>query len=612
MKKIFLFLIGIAVLSMSACSDMLEVESDRSLTDPSMNKATDSLFYAWGITQAMQQCADQYVLQNEMRGDLVSTTTHSSTHLKQLANFTADASNKYDSAYVYYKVINNCNYYLAHRDTAIYDGSYNLTKSEYASVLTFRAWAYLQLAKQYGKVKFYTEPLTTISQIENDNSPELTLKEIVSNLSVELEKYTGVHTPTPKNNPIDGMTNASQSYLYIPVDVMLGEMYLEVGDWQNAAYHYYVYLFNNQARAEDVLSSFSYNRLTQTAINSIPTDFSMSTLANSYVWSSYVRNGNDMITYIPMGKNVKEGLTTELPELFGYEYNSVDESTSAYLDEIQITSSSAYESLADSAVFYYQSNEIDKQSSDDYYNSFTGVGDMRRNGRCSTWGYIGDGRDSIYYYPNTYESAQIVLYRVTTIWLHLAEALNRMGYPDAAFAILKDGITDDLLNSTTSPYITEETKTLLTTTLPFCSVDGSSDQSAVFSGTKDSPTKKNYGIHRHGCSDAYGCSGNRSKYQFDTVVGKKLAELSEKFNIQFDSLKSDTILAVEDLLCDEYAMELAFEGTRFSDLMRLARNKNTVSTYGANFGNTWLSKKYESRGLSELLMDENNWYLPFK
>ena len=59
--------------------------------------------------QAVQQAADAYYIQNEMRGDLVDVTVHSDLNLREMANFSATASNKYDSAYVYYRIINNCN-----------------------------------------------------------------------------------------------------------------------------------------------------------------------------------------------------------------------------------------------------------------------------------------------------------------------------------------------------------------------------------------------------------------------------------------------------------------------------------------------------------------------
>jgi len=57
------------------------------------------------------------------------------------------------------------------------------------------------------------------------------------------------------------------------------------------------------------------------------------------------------------------------------------------------------------------------------------------------------GVDTMEYQRLFTYAPQIILYRSSTVWLHLAEAFNRMGYPDAAFAILKDGLTTILLVS---------------------------------------------------------------------------------------------------------------------------------------------------------------------
>ena len=46
-----------------SCSDMLDTESTRQNIEPELTAKTDSLFYGFGILQAMQQLADQYVLQ---------------------------------------------------------------------------------------------------------------------------------------------------------------------------------------------------------------------------------------------------------------------------------------------------------------------------------------------------------------------------------------------------------------------------------------------------------------------------------------------------------------------------------------------------------------------
>jgi hypothetical protein len=75
---------------------------------------------------------------------------------------------------------------------------------------------------------------------------------------------------------------------------------------------------------------------------------------------------------------------------------------------------------------------------------------------------------------------------------------------------------------------------------------------------------------------------------------------------------NDTILAVEDLICDEMALELAFEGTCFADLTRIARHRNESGVFGATFGSQWLARKLAYKHPAVSLLDEKNWYLPFK
>ena len=125
------------------------------------------------------------------------------------------------------------------------------------------------------------------------------------------------------------------------------------------------------------------------------------------------------------------------------------------------------------------------------------------------------------------------------------------------------------------------------------------------------------GVHCHGTGYANSAIGNQyspslSPYQFDTVVPQKMQEIAETYNVTVGSSEQDIINAVEDLLCDEYALELAFEGSRFYDLCRLARHKNASSPYGANFGGQWLAKKLAYKNPVKDLTNESNWYLPFK
>ena len=149
---------------MTSCQDMLETESNLQIFDPELDQKTDSMFYTLGMLKGLQLAADQYVMQGEMRGDLVATNQYTETDLRQLANFSATTTNKYDSAYIFYRVINNCNYFIAHRDTNLLTGSRKVAMPEYVQAYSIRAWAYLQLAKMYGEVPFFTEPITNISE----------------------------------------------------------------------------------------------------------------------------------------------------------------------------------------------------------------------------------------------------------------------------------------------------------------------------------------------------------------------------------------------------------------------------------------------------------------
>lgn len=197
MKKIIIAIAALmGLFSVTSCSDMLDTDSSRQIFDGNLDQKTDSVFFAFGIMQAMQGLADQYVFQGEMRGDNVALTYYTDNDLRQLYNFSATAANQYDSAYVYYRVINNCNYYIAHRDTTLLTGSTKVVMPEYAAVKAFRAWAYLQLARNYGKVPFFTEPLTKISQINSNNFRSSTFRALWTDSLPTLSNTLAMPCPT--------------------------------------------------------------------------------------------------------------------------------------------------------------------------------------------------------------------------------------------------------------------------------------------------------------------------------------------------------------------------------------------------------------------------------
>ena len=712
MKKILYSIIAVlGIFGTSSCSDVLESDSSRQLFEPSLSEKTDSVFYAYGIMQAMQQLADQYFFQNEMRGDLVTTTSKATTHLKNLASFTADVTNKYDSVYLYYKVINNCNYYLAHRDTTLATGSRNVVCNEYAAVASFRAWAYLQLTRQYGNVPYVTDPVTTIEQI-NSNTAPTSYMSILAGEAENLEKlkarYSDEQIAVPTfNNAVRSIGrlnwNSSEEKqilpgkCFVPLNVVLGDIYLEMGEYEKAAKCYYQYLryngehdpyfasirgisvnFCNQIRTSYSMYSPIFKNLTD-----LPADFNESQQSTLYstIWENSFQHSaapGDVISYIPMAVNYTQGKTTDIPATFGYSYYGTDknsEVSSLYngvqrifecpkTENIQVVPSQTYCDSARTAQHYYFTER--STTGRQYWTVKNApLGDAR-----ARIVNQGNGEDSSYVYCEKPSTAYILLYRNATVWLHLAEALNRMGYPDAAFAVLKNGIHSELANFRRyvvyqrdeegnfildeegnkvidtenshiddNYYLTQESYELLTTTLPFLA----QENSEIF---RNGVTKAFVGIHAHG---AGAVEYINSSYRFSTVVRAKMLDISLKFTdvnlhcyicpvcgkkynaagscegegynkhekaqlqgpvLDDEKLtKEDYINAMEDLLCDEYAMEFAFEGTRFSDLRRLALHKNQAGTYSGHFGDTWLSRMLQNNAAG---ITTQNCYLPFK
>lgn len=672
MKKIrgktFYITLFTLLFTLNSCSDMLSTDNDSMVSDPGMNSKTDSVFYALGIAQAMQQVADQYFYIGELRGELVTVDeANTDKNLKELANYSASQENAYDSSYVFYKVINNCNYYLAHRDSTLKTGSTNVVIDEYIAVAAWRAWAYLQLARIYCgnadglTIPFFTEPLTSISQIEGkaaDPGCQMNLSQIVDALAPELEqlleRYPNTRVPTFGTDYYSvGTTNWGEnryidmSKIFIPIQVVLGDMYLETAQYEKAAKKYADYLCKYRVVPE-WLGSLR-------VLDYAPESEDMSYVFNSF-YISYLTlfmnsvNPPEILTYIPMAVSSQNGKTTSVPLSFGYDYYSINHSsTCPRVDNIQIEPSKAFYALTDSSDYYYYPRSYNGQTENTSYptevKKYKG-GDGRAS-VASVSQYVDNAilyrnpADNSKVYVSKVKTANVYLYRASTVYLHLAEALNAMGYTDAAFAILKNGISTYLENLVKKPtrdsegnivtnedgtpriepykYMSQESVDMLGTTLPFLSAQ----YREIFNANDV------YGIHAHGsCSYnskenelAQSAKGSRATalgsqmnnyYLPDVIIGDKMKEIAKKYDVGVGTSKTDSVAAMLDLLCDEYAKEFAFEGRRFYDLQRIARHFNEMGIWGGNFGSRWFVEKLSGNRPQKDLHDPRNWYLPFK
>ena len=141
--SLFIFLLGFGV-STTSCEDMLTPDMDRYSENFSGN---DTVYFYLGILRNVQDMVEQNELLGDMRSDLVTTTSYSSDSIADIINYEQnlqDGDNGLLNRAAYYKVINQCNFYLAKVDTSAIKNNIYYMRKEYAQVVAIRAWTYLQ------------------------------------------------------------------------------------------------------------------------------------------------------------------------------------------------------------------------------------------------------------------------------------------------------------------------------------------------------------------------------------------------------------------------------------------------------------------------------------
>ncbi len=663
-------LMALTVMAATSCEDMFKVDSKIVLYDyeNTLDQATDTVYSVLGIIKTMQKIADRSVLLGEVRGDLVATSSHANKDLAELYRYdfqNLSKTNRYNNPTDYYAVINNCNYFLAHADTAYTRNRKNVFLREYVAVLSFRAWAYLQLAQVYGDVYFTTKPILSGSDADKSKLPKLNIKQIADTLLTDFEERFIDELP-PSYGELGGETTGTgdksathtSSQFFIPVRIIMGDLALWSEQYGKAAKYYHDYLSGN----EDKLVTTGTGRVTWFGGDWIYLD------PNGDTYSSTFGDNAKPICYIPMEIDEYSGTVSDLPNIFN---SSVDNDY-----WYQLTRSNGLTSLSSRQDYcYHWINLQDRKTngtiidSCQYMTNKYDQLDTLRRGDLRLQTILTKKNRTVDEYTSSNISLveqklikinpeKICLYRNDVVYLRLAEALNRAGCPQMAFAILKSGLCDDELIALylTCPSELEQAKsfgidylswmedttgTVNTTNFliysrgqnnagfqqvrydlervspmgeDFESVSRTIDGASIIRVNSHIDGGNTMGIHSRGCGDA----AFDKRYTIDNKLIKMGIDTTG-----LDSLQrvEKSILAVEEYLIDEMGLETCFEGYRFGDLMRISMHRATSGLYDTEF----LAKRVASRSTATMededysvkdgalynrLKDSKNWFLP--
>ena len=634
--KSYIFQIALAAVGagfLGSCEDMLEPTSDYVIYENGSHLTTpaDTATSLIGIIYKLQAIGDRTNLLGEVRGDLVTLTTQANADLRALANFEVTDENRYNSPRDYYAVINNCNYYLAYADTAAYDNRGNqIFAKEMAQVRSIRAWAYLQLALNYGKVPFYTEPLLTEQDADDvslDVKDRKDIEAICDYFINDLKPYS--NTPWPALHTVGSVFMAN---CYFPVDMVLGDLYLWKASCQGtdagrayyreAAKCYFRWIKDTRNVGDGMQKPIYYF---SNLYSSYWQEYSSST-GTSYGWSYSIPGqspsiyGTETFTIIPMDSAASQGYYSEVQTL----YNSSTNDNGAYITSTNysITPSLHMQEIsrAQSYSFLDKNNRPIDAIPELIEENRLLEGDLRlaAQWRSRTFNTTTGGTADKFTMSNIFKVNQrnIGIYRESDVWLRLAEALNNGGFPRMAYAILATGISKEVVDDSVSVYCNDADMAFLNelnTTNNYFNTFKTRNGRLGEEGGSATDSYNTVGVHSRGCGyaeldpdyaypmvDSLDKDGNR----INGYTGQSRKDWAY-LNLAAEQAR------VDSMIINENALETCFEGKRFYDLIRFAKRYHN---------NAWVADPVSKRegkenrdgALYNKLMLENNWFLNWK
>lgn len=579
-----------------SCKKILDVEpKDKLDATQTYRDVYDADAAVIGIYGKFMNLAKQYVILNELRGDLMEVTTNADQYLKQITANTVTEDNPYADPRPFYEVILNCNDALKNFEVMLKDNKMSATEynMRYADVGAIRSFVYLQLGIHFGQIPYITDPLDNINDVKDESRfPKINFDQLLEKLVTFTEALPYKETYPAGTSLITNVDTYATEKFFINKNCLLGDLYLWKGDYRTSAQYYKRVLSLYDGDANINIGFFRY-KMTSSDVT-----------GNNDNRVSYIRFREQDINALV--DNNSQGWRsifgrTQTDAFFNHEWVwalPFDKSFQPQNPFIDLFSNQGgkYEVTASKSA-------MDRWNSQIQYNGFP----YDQRGRFTVRTL--NGQPVIMKYIYRYLDATSMglpikplekhgywyLYRAATLSLRYAEAANRDNQDKIAYAFLNDGIKSTF---DTNPANTDQTNKQATF-LPF-PYDFNARQGTI-PYFRD-PWHLGVGVRGRGYLRP---STIDSASYFDmSVPGNPNKTVTNR---------SGLILHMENKIIDEAALELAYEGNRWPDLVRIARRRNDPA-YLADKVYDKLSKDGNpaAAAVRSKLMDPANWYLPFK
>lgn len=576
-KKIFLnvSLLSSMFVATSSCKNLFDLEPEETLTKEQVYR---NLFDAdaaiIGLYGKFMNLAKQHVILNELRADLLDVSGGADEQLSQLNNHNVQEGNVYADPRPFYEVILNCNDIL--KNFKIMLDQNKMKAEEYnqrtADVIALRTWVYLQVGIHFGQVPYTTTTVENIADLSALNAaPKLSLQNLVKELIKTMEAIPPIYMEVfPSTNTL--VANSVDGYLlnkmFINKHVLMGDLYLWDNQYLKAATTYKLVLETASRLGYDINTGeifFGLYKIKYAEANA--RDMTVGYVSSRNDINALIDNNDTGWRSIFSRRNTDAGYNYEW--IWALPFDATFNPQNPFIDLFQNKVKPSEQSIS----LWNSQRQINNFPFDARgrmtYKTVGGKPVVMKY----LYNYI-DPLTSLNLGTANFGKGQWMLYRAATLHLRFAEAANRDGRRKLAFALMNQGISTTYNN----PAISDKTRLMNTFDVPPYDFDGRNGDNPSFRAS----WYRNTGIR------------GRASLQPVAVVG-------------------DSTLSIENSLIEESALELAYEGQRWGDLVRVALRRNDPAFLADKvYQKLKKANNPNAEAVRAKLLVSSNWYLPFK